>query len=91
MIRLAKIVCLYVLLSILSTGCLFMDHRKLFEDQKNSAVGKRIDQTFYRWPHWTRISAPGQVGYGFTEPRGCSYVFAVDEATKKNTFVAVFK
>jgi hypothetical protein len=82
MLRRAKI-CEYLLLSILMTGCLFMDHRKSFEEQKHLAVGKRIDQTFYRWPHWTRQMEPGQIGYGFTDPRGCSYIFAVDEATQK--------
>ena len=63
-------------------GCMFRDYRKEFEVPKDAVIGKAIDQTVYRQPHWMRRMATGRIEYGYKDFRGCSWAIEIDESTR---------
>lgn len=72
---------LLVLLSL--AGCIFMDHKKVFEDSNNAAIGQVVDTTFYRTPHWEKELGFGRTEYGFKVAyNGCSWAFDIDSKTR---------
>lgn len=64
------------------SSCVFVNHKKQFEDPKSASVGIKVEQTVYRHPHWIREVRRGVMEYGFKDSFGCSWAIDVDERTK---------
>jgi hypothetical protein len=62
-------------------GCISINPQKNFEEPKNAAIGKRIDQTVYvRNPTWIRKLDEHRTEYGYRIDT-CAYAFEVSAAS----------
>ena len=68
---------------VVSGGCFLIDHRKVFEEVLNGAIGQPVDQSRFYRPHWVQKLESGHIEHGFKDSyRGCSYAVEVDEKTR---------